>query len=395
MLNKNQKNIILDELLDKLELPESAYDKAKSRYDDLGTWFSRQDSTIKDLNPHIFPQGSFRLGTAIRPLNGNEEYDLDLSCKLRERVTKLSHSQKQVKDLIKVELESYKDARGIKESVKEKPRCWRLEYQDDLKFHMDIVPSIPADENRRVKIFDSLEKGGVQNVLSSEISSLTSNITDNRHGSYSRICDDWQVSNPEGYAKWFESRLDTGIRVDVLEKARVDKIPLFKKRAPLQKAVQLLKRHRDQMFQGNDESKPISIIITTLAAKAYSGESDLESALSNVLVNMGKFISSSSPRIANPVNPEEDFSDKWPTIEGQKLKLEEWFWRWLDQAQRDFNYLFSSSNAGDIATHTGRKFVVQLDENDLSKSLNLPVVSSVQNVQVIDKPAPPWSDKKG
>lgn len=39
-------------------------------------------------------------------------------------------------------------------------------------------------------------------------------------------------------------------------------------KTPLQRAVQILKRHRDIMFAG-DEDKPVSIIITTLAAKAY------------------------------------------------------------------------------------------------------------------------------
>ena len=42
-------------------------------------------------------------------------------------------------------------------------------------------------------------------------------------------------------------------------------------KTPLQRAVQILKRHRDIMFAG-DEDKPVSIIITTLAAKAYQGD---------------------------------------------------------------------------------------------------------------------------
>lgn len=42
----------------------------------------------------------------------------------------------------------------------------------------------------------------------------------------------------------------------------------------LQRIVQILKRHRDIMFNG-DEDKPISIIITTLASRAYRGETNL------------------------------------------------------------------------------------------------------------------------
>ena len=60
-------------------------------------------------------------------------------------------------------------------------------------------------------------------------------------------------------------------------------MPAYKeKKSPLQRVVQILKRHRDLMFNG-DESKPISIIITTLAARAYNKETDVLDALVNVV----------------------------------------------------------------------------------------------------------------
>ena len=60
---------ILDEMISNLELPDSAYEKANSRYEDIGDWLGRADSKCHSNGPHIFPQGSFRLGTAIRPLD--------------------------------------------------------------------------------------------------------------------------------------------------------------------------------------------------------------------------------------------------------------------------------------------------------------------------------------
>lgn len=68
MITEQQKRTILEKMIEMLELPESAYEKATKRYEDLGEWFDRDESLVKDKNPHIFPQGSFRLGTAIRPL---------------------------------------------------------------------------------------------------------------------------------------------------------------------------------------------------------------------------------------------------------------------------------------------------------------------------------------
>ena len=50
----------------------------------------------------------------------------------------------------------------------------------------------------------------------------------------------------------------------------------------MQRIVQILKRHRDVMFK-DDKDKPISIIITTLAANAYKGEDSLLEGLVNVI----------------------------------------------------------------------------------------------------------------
>ena len=60
MITTEQKRKILENITELLELPESAYQKAQKRYDDLGEWFSRDESQCKNNDPHIFPQGSFR-----------------------------------------------------------------------------------------------------------------------------------------------------------------------------------------------------------------------------------------------------------------------------------------------------------------------------------------------
>ena len=57
--------------------------------------------------------------------------------------------------------------------------------------------------------------------------------------------------------------------------------------------------------------KPISIIITTLAAQAYRGETDLQETTLGLLDRMLGLINHETLRVPNPVNPEEDFADKW------------------------------------------------------------------------------------
>ena len=111
----DRSNLVLKKILEKIELPEAAYQKAEKRYKDIGVWLHRPESTCLAFDPLVFSQGSFRLGTAIKPEN-EEEYDLDMGCNLRDRLTKETITQKQLKTLVGNELELYRIARNIKKS---------------------------------------------------------------------------------------------------------------------------------------------------------------------------------------------------------------------------------------------------------------------------------------
>ncbi len=371
MITNEQKRTILNKMIEMLELPESAYEKAKNRYEDLGDWFDRDESTIKDNEPHIFPQGSFRLGTAIRPLDESEEYDLDLACKLRNDISKDSHTQKNLKQLIGQELAAYRLYRGIKKNLESKHRCWRLEYQDDLNFHMDIVPCIPADENQQGAIFESIYTSGLERGLSKSVSQTTVSITDDRHKKYGIICVDWKISNPEGYAKWFEFRMKSNTMIMCSERAQIDDIPLFKRKTVLQRSIQLLKRHRDNWSKDNPDAKPISIIITTLTSKAYNGEEDIVIALANILEKMKNLVNPSIPKVPNPVDPAEDFADRWYMEKYKYLNLEGNFFAWLKQAQVDFKHILSTTDTNFISEQAEQKFSLKINCSELMKQLNI------------------------
>lgn len=375
MITNEQKRVIIDNIVNLLKLPDSAYDKARKRYEDLGEWFNRDKSAIARNSPHIFPHGSFRLGTAIRPLDENEEYDLDLACKLQEGISKDSHTQEALKSLIGIELDTYRKARGIQSELESKHRCWRLPYQDELSFHMDVVPCIPADEKRRNAVLGSICNTGLDERVAEVASQTTVSITDDRHEGYRHICDDWNISNPEGYAKWFEHQMNpqqTGIP---LAQAQVDDVPLFKKETPLQRVVQILKRHRDNWSKDNPDSKPISIIITTLAARAYNGETDIVAALGNVLEKMGGLVKPTRPQVPNPVDPEEDFADRWYRQDSLHLRLEEHFNAWLLQARTDFQHITSTTDTEFLCEHIEEKFSLRVNESELKKQLEISVAS--------------------
>lgn len=384
-------NQVLEKILEDIDIPESAYQKAEKRYHDIGDWLHRLDSRCAEYSPHVFSQGSFRLGTAVKPLV-DEHYDLDMGCTLRVGISKSTTTQQQLKLLIGGELQRYRKARQIREELEEKRRCWRLEYSDDLNFHIDVVPAIPElDEVKRTEIRSLMvESSAMDEGLAQEVAELTLSITDNKEKKYKDLTPFWRVSNPEGYAKWFESRMRLA-REHLQERAiflakNIDDIPYYQWKTPLQQAIQLLKRHRDEMY-GDDEGKPISIIITTLAARAYQGERTLNDAVKMIVNSMERYINPAEPYVPNPVNPKEDFADKWDSPEYAHLNLREKFKAWITQVKADLNLILSDQDINLIVEAAKNGFRVNIDRSMLSNVMDAPVVSP----NIINQSSPrPW-----
>jgi hypothetical protein len=390
---------IIEAVAASVDIPETAYDKAEARYKDLAGWFGRPEAACYGFDPHIYPQGSFRLGTVVR----GEEYDLDFGCRLCKGATKITHTQKQLKALVGSDMEAYRQARRIESALKEKPRCWRLQYQEDgsFKFHMDGVPSIPMDDPQRQVLAEAMIKYGTADFLAQSVAKHAGSITDNRLANYETISPHWRISNSEGYALWFESRMK--LAMPLLEKrafearaAKVDDLPARKWKSPLQKCVQALKCHRDVMFADNPEGKPISVIITTLSANAYRGEQDVGSAMQNILATMGNFVNRQRPRVPNPVNPAEDFADKWYDPQYANLHLEQNFNWWLQQAQEDFAKIGQSRDADFIADQVREKFGSIIDARNLRDKLGLgaaTIITTPKSHTIVEAPARPWMRK--
>ena len=77
-----QTNEILGILLDELDISESKYREAEGRYQAVGDWLNRDESSVRQYTPEVYVQGSFRLGTVIKPVSKDGEYDIDSVCKL-------------------------------------------------------------------------------------------------------------------------------------------------------------------------------------------------------------------------------------------------------------------------------------------------------------------------
>jgi hypothetical protein len=133
--------------------------------------------------------------------------------------------------------------------------------------------------------------------------------------------------------------------IALAEAKNVDDIPTYRARVPLQSAVQLLKYHRDVMFADDSEDKPISIIITTLAARSYNNELDVTDALRVILRDMDSHIEQQQgvDWIPNPTNGLENFADRWI----QYPRRRENFHKWLKAVREDFDRIARAAKSAD------------------------------------------------
>jgi len=330
----------LEDLAESLAIPETRYEQAERSYKALGEWLSRPDSSIRQYDPQVHVQGSFGLGTVIPPISDEEHYDVDAVCEFR-KLNKSQTTQQNVKNLLGDEMKLYAKRQNMNKPPEEHHRCWRLEYADGAQFHMDVTPGLLNAAEQRALL---LSRG-----LDARFADTAIAITDIDHHAYRILSVDWPRSNPRGYLKWFLGRMEVifeqrkrelirkGVRADT------EPIPVYAVRTPLQSAVMILKRHRDIMFVQRSDERPISIILTTLAAHAYNGETKISDALFAILNGMDRFIGKATDGsyvVANPSDPIENFADKWRKHPERAAA----FFEWLEQARRDFAYAAELSN---------------------------------------------------
>ncbi|MDR3327610.1 MAG: nucleotidyltransferase [Prevotellaceae bacterium] len=350
---KKQFSEILETLGETLDISESQYDATVRSYGAVGEWLAKPESTLAPYNPIIRPQGSFMLGTMIKPINEKDDLDIDLVCELTGKAPQWT--QYNLKQAVGNRLKSNEIYNKMLD--KEGRRCWTLIYAESSNYHMDILPSLVSDGYSLI-----LEKRLSASASDSNYDSLAIRITDSKQGNYYTDTnpENWMKSNPFGYGGWFLNRATIEMRKSMLMSASVNPVPKYQKeKLPLQRVVQILKRHRDMMFNGS-EDKPISIIITTLASRAYKKETSIIDALISVATSMRNFIESRYDTktgkfvkwVANPVNPEENFADKWVEFPQREKN----FYKWLDQVESDIQIIVQKRGLQYIAEAMKKSF---------------------------------------
>ena len=363
---KTEFSEILDELGETLDITESQFNAAVTSYNAVGNWLCNDDSKLKPYSPSVKPQGSFLIGTTIQPYTDGQDIDIDLVCELTGKNPRWT--QKDLKDIVKEQLEAHKKYESILDE--EGRRCWTLKYRENSinndQYHMDILPAVIANGYSVVltKMFSESR--------SINFDSLAIRITDKELLNYESATnpDYWLQSNPFGYAKWFIDRAETSnLKLFSLNES-IKPVPKFqKRRLPLQRVVQILKRHRDMMFK-DDKEKPISVIITTLAAYAYEGQTNVLDALVAVIDRMHLFIENKLDQdtgeayrfVGNPVNLSENFADRWREIPAKEQKFNDW----LKKVKIDINNATLQSGQHNIIRSLSESF----GENAVKKTFS-------------------------
>lgn len=280
-------NELLSGATQHVDIPPDQRRAAEAEYLSVANWLA--DHADGQHGWRVQPQGSFLLNTVVLP-QGHDQYDLDTVC-VRE-VAKESTTQADLKAEVGQSLVDYvstrSDLRAIGENPTEGKRCWTLGYPTEKKFHMDILPAIPNPE-----------------------SSTGILITD-------RKLRRWQFSNPQAFADWFRRRCEYEFRQRMLklaeaERVEPEEIPDWRIKTTLHQTVQILKLHRNHHYRDDLGLRPASILLTTLAARAYAGEASLFDALIQAGEALPKHIERPNGvwTVSNPVEPDENFADKW------------------------------------------------------------------------------------
>lgn len=306
MQNKDEINKMYEEIAEELNIPDSVYESASKSYKALGEYLG---SKLVDYKVEVFPQGSMNLGTLIKPIAEEDDYDLDAVCKVYNSFDNAGELKNLIGNILK------NSERYNKMLQPEGKRCWTLKYADSSHFHMDILPSSP-----NVEIDKSIK------------------ITHKEDGKY-----EFKISNPEGYAEWFDKLQESERRIiystrNVTFSNKVEDLRRYNVRTTLQKTIQILKRHRDIKYLNvsdiERDNKPISIIITTLVGKMYTGEESIVDLILKFTNDYMKYIDidlNGNYIIQNPVNDNENFADKWSIYP----ERQEAFFNWITDLKKD------------------------------------------------------------
>lgn len=281
-------NYFIDAIGEKIQITDSEYEKMKNHYEALCKHIDL-NHVLSNEKGNLYQQGSFLIDTVVKPLK-RDEFDVDMVAEF-DVEWKPQHKVNEFYDKL---YDSF-DTKLYGDKLEKYRNSIRINYKGN--YHFDIMPVIKTCTKDVFKAPDV------------KMSKWVDRAPKSYSEWFNEKCD--LIMLNEGYILDNKAYFNTNIRdmnIDELKK------PLsFRMKAPLKRAVQLIKRARDVFFQGVDEYIPQSIVLTTLVANCYEGETEIVGFLKKV-ANSLKMLAMQEEvfNLFNPIkNANENFTEKW------------------------------------------------------------------------------------
>lgn len=351
----------INKLISKLDISASMYKNAVDKYKNIATFL--EDNGIKCS---FYPQGSFSLGTIVRPYRNNKDanYDLDAICQIL--LQKSQTTPKAIKEQIENQFESNA---LYAEKLTKYDKCCTISYaeKDGFAFSIDIVSAVDEDEILKNHLMQSCEYPQFINTTIAIPSKINNQYN-------------WATNNPKGYKAWFDQINSPFLIANPLVSrneifmenrsifASIEDIPYELERSALQRVIQIFKRHRDLYFskrQNGDKLKPNSAIITTLVTniaknaqhdlniidllkyvlmylELYSHKQNLSFNEFTKIYGVHNIIKRDNDKwiIENPVNPRDNLADSW----NNDFQIPKAFFEWIKIVSADFSNLIEKND---------------------------------------------------
>jgi len=327
---------ILERILASCELPTELSDKARQHYNEK-TKHLKKCPLLSNYEVVIKPQGSMSIGTTVPPVSSKKkrkagEFDVDLLIAIEAKENQMV-PQNLLREIgAYLKLEYAKDLTPIRYG-------WQLDYAIEDRMHFDIVPAVRSFHEQKGMILAAPD----------------------------RDKNEWKATNPEGYTKDFLALCEQlplferelvqcsnsahGTLRKEAREPKVEKLPEpSPMKRPLQRVVQLTKRHRDTWFSKlpNDglKRRPASIVVTTIlwyAYQRYVANRQFASVYA-IVIKLAESLTDSSILLRkeegrkirydlpNPTLPDENLVAKWNLDENQQAVAE--FFTWAEDYRK-------------------------------------------------------------